>query len=119
MSMSEQNLIDLDRLEKISGGNMTFVREILEVFLEQTPRELEKLEDHIEKNELEKVEYLSHKLKSATDSIGFVEGRKLFKHIEDNAHQKAGAEIPALFEEVKETCSSAFSQVEKKLESGL
>ncbi|MFZ6050477.1 Hpt domain-containing protein [Halocola ammonii] len=117
--MSEENLIDLNHLKNISGGNREFVCEILQIFVLQTPEELDKLHSHIEKDEFEKIEYYSHKLKSAADSIGFVEGQMLFKQIEDHAHQKAGDQIPMLFSKVKETCSRAFSQVEKELDSGV
>jgi HPt (histidine-containing phosphotransfer) domain-containing protein len=117
--MSEETLIDLNHLEKISGGNKDFIREILQIFLEQTPREIAKLREYLEHDEMEKVEYYAHKLKSATDSIGFSEGRQLFNQIEDCARLGKPDMIAPLVQNVSEVCSVACQQVSKKLEKGL
>lgn len=75
-------LIDLDQLRNISRGNNSFVIEILDVFLKHAPKDLNLLREAYAKGNRQDLRYLSHKLKSSSNSIGFEEGAFHFGSIE-------------------------------------
>lgn len=118
-TMSDENLIDLNHLDKISGGNQSFIREILEIFLEQTPKEIALLGKYLEEDNYQQAEYYAHKLKSAADSVGFETGRQLFNQIEDASRERKTENLSEPLEEVEKVCSKAIQQVALKLEKGL
>jgi HPt (histidine-containing phosphotransfer) domain-containing protein len=62
--------IDLSELMDLSDNNLEFVREILELFVQEMTVHLQQLEAAIEKNDDQKTVYLSHKLKSSIPMIG-------------------------------------------------
>lgn len=79
----EEQLIDLGKLKDLSRHNHSFIKEILEVFLINTPKDLALLEENFASGDWQMVRYYSHKLKSSSHTIGFVGGHKLFNQIED------------------------------------
>lgn len=118
--MAEENLINLDHLKKISGNNTAFVREILSVFVQHTPEDLEQLRLQFEKSNLAQAQYFAHKLKSSTDSLGFKKGRDLFHEIEENLREKSNLEaVPGLIKEAIESCAKARGQAKASLEKGV
>lgn len=93
-----------------------FIREILEVYLSSTPRDMDKLENNVEEENWEMVRYFAHKLKSSSFTIGFDSGFKVFQKIEntikDNEDTRA---IPILLKEAQDLCNQAQIQVKIEL----
>jgi hypothetical protein len=83
-------LINLDNLKVLSRHNHSFIREILEVYLMNTPKDLLKMRESVDAQDWPVVRYFAHKLKSSSFTIGFIEGHRRFqmrgRHVADNSH---------------------------------
>jgi signal transduction histidine kinase/CheY-like chemotaxis protein len=69
VTLSENDVIDLQDLYELANGDKTFVSEMMEIFLEQNPKEIKELEKALSENRCDAVYQLAHKMKSA---IGFM-----------------------------------------------
>lgn len=60
---------DLSGLRKITRGNTEFEMKMLNRFVDQTPSQLEKLEEYLEKEDFEKFGLTAHSIKPSIDLI--------------------------------------------------
>ncbi len=79
-------MLDLTSIRKIANGNQGVVRQFLEIFADNTSKDLVKLTSAIHSEDAHQVSYFVHKLKSTTQSIGFLNGHKELQRIEDILH---------------------------------
>lgn len=109
-------LINLDNLKALSKHNQSFVREILEVYLSNTPKDLEQLSLCVEKDDWPMVRYYAHKLKSSSFTIGFTEGHQMFQRMEKVIKDdEPKDQIPKLNKEIQELCETCMVQVKIEL----
>ncbi len=66
----DSDLIDLSYLRELSGGSEEFEKEMIELYLNQTPIELEILNKAIEREDFAGVKATAHKLKSSFSLMG-------------------------------------------------
>ena len=85
-------MINLDNLKSLSKDNHAFIREILEVYLMNTPKDVESMEAAVESGDFQMVRYFAHKLKSSSFTIGFNDGFKVFQEIEHDIKNEFGEE---------------------------
>jgi voltage-gated potassium channel Kch/CheY-like chemotaxis protein/HPt (histidine-containing phosphotransfer) domain-containing protein len=78
-------VLDPNQILKTTGRDLELVREILEVFLEDTPRQLKNLEMAFAEENSEHVVHIAHSLKGASASMGFIELRDITAEIEGGA----------------------------------
>ncbi len=76
--------IDIKALSELSGGDKEFVREILLLFVENTPLEIKKMKGHLEKEETEELREVLHKMKSFSAPLGLNEMRTKIYNLENN-----------------------------------
>ena len=96
--------LDLDHLKKIVGNDPAFLRQVLQIFVANAPKDVAELSRFAEAGDHEKVAFYAHKLKSASGAIGFNEAYEAFKQIE--AMGKEMAPIGEIQEEaMASTCS--------------
>jgi HPt (histidine-containing phosphotransfer) domain-containing protein len=105
-SMDEQ-LANLHRL-----GGEDFVREMIELFLENAPKQMEAARNGIREGDLEAVRRAVHSLKSSAGNFGAAEVPELAGRIEQLAADRQAAPIPAKFAALE----AAFAQVRARLE---
>lgn len=74
--------LDLDHLKKIVGNDPAFLRQVLQIFVANAPKDVAELSRFAEAGDHEKVAFYAHKLKSASGAIGFNEAYEAFKQIE-------------------------------------
>lgn len=109
-------LINLDNLKVLSRHNHSFIREILEVYLMNTPKDLVKMREAVDAGNWQVVRYYAHKLKSSSFTIGFIEGHRRFQQIElviKNNDDPLG--IPALFDQAMDVCDECVTEVKQEL----
>lgn len=70
MAKSGLNQIDTNALLKLSDGDEDFVIEILSLFIERTPEELNQIRKFRKSKDVEELSRIFHKLKSATTLLG-------------------------------------------------
>ena len=74
--------LDLNHLKKIVGDDPDFLRQVLQIFITNSPKDLEELLKFTSEGDHEKVAFFAHKIKSAAAAIGFNEAYEAFKEIE-------------------------------------
>lgn len=60
---------DLSGLRKITGGNTEFEMKMLNMFVDQTPNQLKKLESFLEEEDYENFGMVAHSIKPSIDLI--------------------------------------------------
>ena len=77
--------LDAGRAIRMSGGDVSFAQELLELYLSGLPRRLSKLHHGYESGDLEQVARAAHSLSSASQTLGVMAIGKLAALIEDRA----------------------------------
>lgn len=81
-------LCNLAYLHRMSGGDNSFVKEMIMLFLKQMPRELELMKQAALKKDLPEVKEVAHKLKSSVSLIGAESMLARLKEIEKLVQQE-------------------------------
>lgn len=77
--------VDLDSLREFSGGNKEFEKEVIEMFMNQVPPDMEDLEKAFIENNTFQMKSISHKLKSSMAVLGLFGLNEHLDFIERNA----------------------------------
>jgi HPt (histidine-containing phosphotransfer) domain-containing protein len=128
---------NLDYLKKLSKGNEQFVKDMIRIFLEENPGEIEMLEDAIKDKDFRRINSYAHKLRSTVPFVGI--DRMIaddISQIEQLALEKAGnpldqapveaapakssflptdrellRKIESLFAHIKKICGKAYDEL--------
>lgn len=111
-------MINLDNLKALSKDNPAFIKEILQVYLDNAPVDFNKLKLHASEQDWPHVRYFAHKLKSSSFTIGFDDGFTLFQQMERIIkNEEDTANISTLIEEAETCCKRSFIEVKKELQT--
>lgn len=78
--MAGQNLINLDYLNEVTGGEPEIMKEFIQMFLDQIPEFRDGLQDFLKEKKYKELGELAHKAKSSVLTFGMEElGIKLKK----------------------------------------
>ena len=114
------NHVKLDYLHQISGNDHIFERQILNQFIEQTPLELNDLEQSILDKNFDQVRRTAHSLKSTVGYIGMAEELHPFlDRIENKSVEGNDNGMLKDFETVQEKCKTAINEVKIMLDNEL
>lgn len=107
--------VNLTYLEEISGGDIYFQKELIEIFMNQIPVFLSNMKDFFRKKNYTKLAKEAHTAKSSV-LIFMMEpvGRDL-KRIQHLAENKEPEKIPILLNKVEITLNAAVSELEQCL----
>ncbi|MFD2515343.1 Hpt domain-containing protein [Pontibacter locisalis] len=81
-NVQQKSICNLDYLNRMSGGDSKFIKEMIRLFLKQVPMELEKLEKAAEAEDLTTAKQVAHKLKSSVAMVGAESMLATLKHFE-------------------------------------
>ena len=96
----------------LSRQNLSFVREILEVYLANNPKDITALQKRIDNADWEHVGYYVHKLKSSSSTIGFNEGYKIYQEMESSIKGNDDlSDMPALMDRAVNLCEQASIEI--------
>ncbi|HXA02420.1 MAG TPA: Hpt domain-containing protein [Cytophagaceae bacterium] len=114
--MESSRVTDLTYLKEASANNMRFLREMIEIFLKQTPGLIASL--HTASRDKNWIEFrrIMHKLKPSITMMGIHELETDILKI-DNA-VKNGIEIellPLLLQKFEEVCNSSYEELRNEL----
>ncbi len=79
-SMSNQ-LYDLTLLEKVASGNKDFIGKMIEIFLEETPRDMDELKDAVECKNYEQIRTVVHRIKPSMSHVAQASVLKIVNEI--------------------------------------
>lgn len=108
-------LYDLEELELLASGNEAFVKEMSDVFMEETPEELLIIQNGILNEDFETIYQTSHKLKSSYDAIGY-KNTFLLKSIEELCKKEESVEsIESIFKRLKSETADIIADLKENL----
>jgi CheY-like chemotaxis protein/anti-sigma regulatory factor (Ser/Thr protein kinase) len=108
--------IDLDFLEKFTGGDQELTIQLIEIFLKQVPEAIQKINVALMGHDWREVHMAAHKVKSSVAVFELGELKKLITNIEEYARDRNHLEeIPRLFSEFREGIRIAARNLEAEL----
>jgi PAS domain S-box-containing protein len=97
MSSDNSRLYDLTMVQSVSGGDESFIKKMVALFIETVPQNIQDLKNALQDENWEQVGKTAHKLKSTIDSMGIKSIRQEIRTVEANAKQQDSLqEIPSL-----------------------
>ncbi|MBC3538131.1 response regulator [Rufibacter sediminis] len=115
--------IDLTYLENFANGSAEFMRDILQLFIDQTPRLVKDLTTAVSQANWAETRTLAHKIKPSIALVGIQELEELNETIEQSAlHHTNTEQLPALAQQLVELVDRSILQLRvelAKLESKL
>jgi HPt (histidine-containing phosphotransfer) domain-containing protein len=109
---SNGNVTDLTYLKKVSNGDNDFIKEMIVVYLRETPEALNNLENYLKNKDWKKFKEIIHKMKPSFSFFGL---KKLYTTI-DSMEEYSDKEIhldllPEMIAKVKLTCTKAMAEL--------
>ena len=110
-------VIDFTEVEKISGGNKLFVKELADIFVSQIQTELSELEEALLNADFKKLKSTAHSMKSTVAYMGLIEKlEEPLSFIEKTEESElAKNELIQKIDFVKNICLNAIKQLESEL----
>lgn len=111
-------ILDLDHLKRIVGDDPAFLRQVLQIFVTNSPKDMSSLMEAVNSGNLEQVAFYSHKLKSASGAIGYLSAHEDFKLVEAMAKEPAPLDkIKEKVESLSEDCAACMVDIEAIMNS--
>jgi CheY-like chemotaxis protein/HPt (histidine-containing phosphotransfer) domain-containing protein len=108
-------LLDLDRLNDFSEGNLDSAQELVDLYLQQTREQLERLKAHHAGQSAPEVQRVAHSCAGASATCGILVMTPLFKRVEHLAAESELDQVVPLLDELENN----FSLVELALKDYL
>ena len=106
------SLVDFSHLNELSGGDGSFIKEMVQVFLEEAPLDLAKLRKHYDSNELNNTRKIAHKMKSSLGLLGIRRGFDLAETIHRSTDTSATDELSTLVDRFELVCNDAIAELQ-------
>ena len=112
-------VVDFSYIDELSGGKPDFIRQVLTIFMENTPPGLKQREELIRNtNKWDAISKQAHFLKSSVSVVKIEGMHERLQKIELMAKEKKDkAEITRLLDEIVHTFSEAEAIINEKLEA--
>ncbi|MEO9887256.1 MAG: Hpt domain-containing protein [Balneola sp.] len=111
------NDIDLSYLNEVTGGSAEIIKEMLVLFLKETPEQIEVLREKSEQKEWDSVKAEAHKLKPTFLYVGVSDIHMKLGKVEAYAKERVNLdEISTLIEEVEIGFKNMKPSLEAKIE---
>lgn len=112
--MSNTFKVDLSYLNDIAGGNVEFVIDMIDIFLEQTPGYFEQLGTAIQQQDWKATGDVAHKIKPTLAFVGAEDLRVKMQELESNARAQEKLDtIPGSFQAIRDTCDQIYEGLQQ------
>jgi HPt (histidine-containing phosphotransfer) domain-containing protein len=112
--MSKTFKVDLSYLNDIAGGNVEFVIDMIDIFLEQTPGYFEQLGTAIKQQDWKATGDVAHKIKPTLAFVGAENLRVKMQELESNARSQVNLHtIPENFQEINDACEQIYGGLQE------
>lgn len=112
--IKDSHPLDLSYLIKMVGHNPTFMIEVFDTFIDQTPVYLTELDSALASKDWDMVANSIHKIKPTFSYIGRDDIKDFVQEIEQNARNKENVEeIPANVSRLKDLLQHVYAQLEE------
>ncbi|MCE3297134.1 MAG: hypothetical protein K0R65_2848 [Crocinitomicaceae bacterium] len=110
-------IYDFAYLNELTNDNEEFIREMIELFIEQSASELELLKNAIRDLDFEEIEAISHRIKSSFQFF-MIRDEQLLSRLEQAGRNKHGERLEEMFSQLTEIHRLASEQLGKHLKTG-
>ncbi len=111
--MEEYKLIDLSYLEQVCGGNKAMVLKMIDLFVDQTPKQVEGMQRYLKEENWQEFFNVAHKAKSSLAMMGVKSLQRSMENLEDYSKNRRELEsIPDILKHVEETCQLILKEIE-------
>jgi PAS domain S-box-containing protein len=107
--------IDLSYLQELSSGNRSFEKEMLSLFMQQIPTELEEMKVAHDKHDFATVRNLAHKMKSSVPLVGANYLVPLLNRLEDDEGEMPLETYSEVFHSFADQLEACFDTVSEEL----
>lgn len=113
--MESKKLFDLTNLNEMLGGDQKAIFQMVKIFLQATPESLSELNKCYEKDDLDGVSKLAHKLKSSVDIFCINDIKQDIRRLENNTRDNINIdEVPELVSKLNTILNLAIEQVKQE-----
>lgn len=106
--------VDLSYLNDIAGGNVEFIIDMIDIFLEQTPLYFNQLGEAIQNEDWKATGDLAHKIKPTLAFIGADHLREKMAALETSSRQLSDLDgVEGLFKEINDACLVIYPGLER------
>jgi PAS domain S-box-containing protein len=110
---NEKKYTDLTYLKKLSKGDDDFVKQMISIFINQTPTAIQKMEADLSNKDWASLRAVAHKMKPSFSFVGVTSLQEKIETIEDNAAQGTNPSLIAdLIAQVKEVSLKAVAELQ-------
>lgn len=115
MENNSKNVTDLTYLIEISNGDNSFIKEMIEVYIQQTPEALANLEKYLIEKDWKMLQGVTHKMKPSFTFFGLKEMYTIIDSMEEYLSKEIHFELlPEMIAKVKLICNRAMMELELK-----
>ena len=106
---------DLTYLIQVSNGDDHFIKEMIDVYMQQTPEAIGNLEKHLKNKDWEMVRVVTHKIKPSFSFFGLSDLSAIVNSIEEYCEKQIHLDLlPGMISKVKSTCAKAMKELEEE-----
>ena len=107
---------DLTYLRKLSNGSDDFIKQMLTLFIEQTPDALQRMEKYTKEQNWELLGKVAHKMKPSILFVGIKELENEMKIVEEYASENSNTnELPGMVIHIKGICNEAIEELKEEM----
>lgn len=111
----EKKYTDLTYLKEISNGSNEFIDQMIQLYMEQTPDIIKKMESYLTAGDLKAVRATAHKMKPSVGFMGISALKDVVLKIEEYAQNGMDIErISELIQRVKKVSDLAIKELEQE-----
>lgn len=107
----EKKYYDLSQIEELSGGDNNFKKELISIFLEQTPEFLSNMKNFLAQQDWDNLAKEAHTAKSSALIFGMQNAGKNLKDVQLLSEARNTETLPQLYAEIEEELSKAVEQL--------
>lgn len=112
---TSQKHTNLAYLRTLSNGDEGFIKEMLALFIEQTPELLEKMTKYLELKDWKSLGTVAHKMKPSVMFVGLKEIEADLKRVEEYTTERINTEnIPIILDKIKQVCVAAIDELKEE-----
>ncbi|HEX8517446.1 MAG TPA: Hpt domain-containing protein [Bacteroidia bacterium] len=105
--------IDLDYLKQISNGSNEFIFQMITVFTEEIPGEIENLEKHLANKDWKALRATAHKMKPSYSFMGVKQLEEMVNSIEEFSEAKQDV-LPGLVQQVRSITDEVVLELQEE-----
>ncbi len=112
---NDESLFSLTKLKEISRGNQAFVDRMVGMLLEEMPKSILLLKEHLSNNEYDRLRAIAHKMKPSINLMGMESIQREIQQIEDYSASVSNLDrLPQLVDKVILTCEKMLNELSKE-----